>query len=61
MSGHRVCPHFEDHTPSPEGYLNWQAWAAKMAKTHKQRKCEGCGRYAIWEPKNTRNKEHDHD
>lgn len=44
-----TCPHFEGHTPAPEGYLQWHAWAAKMAKTHKQRKCAGCGRYEIWE------------
>ncbi len=41
----------EDHTPRPEGYIQWHDWAESMAKTHKQRRCEGCGRYAIWEPK----------
>lgn len=45
------CPNIEDHTPSPEGYLQWQAWAESMGKTHKQRKCTGCNRYVIWEPK----------
>lgn len=47
----QVCSHAEDHTPCPDGYLDWHAWAEGMSKTHKQRKCEGCGRYEIWEPK----------
>jgi hypothetical protein len=51
MSAGELCPNFIDHTPSPEGYLNWHAWAAKMSKTHKQRKCPDCGRFEIWEPK----------
>lgn len=46
----RLCPNFEDHTVSPEGYIQWHAWAGAMAKTHKQRKCAGCGLYTIWEP-----------
>lgn len=44
-------PYCEDHTPCPEGYIQWHAWAEEMGKTHKQRKCQGCGLYAIWEPK----------
>lgn len=43
-----LCPHFEDHTPQPEGYIQWYAWAEMMVKTHRQSKCAGCGRYAIW-------------
>ena len=46
-----LCPNLEDHTHSPDGYIAWHHWAATMAKTHWQRKCAGCGRYAIWEPK----------
>lgn len=46
-----LCPHIEDHTPQPEGYIQWHAWAEMMNKTHKQRRCAGCGLYAIWEPK----------
>jgi hypothetical protein len=34
--------------PSPNGYLAWHEWAEEMSKTHKQVKCEGCGRYSIW-------------
>jgi len=45
------CPHFLDHTPAPEGYLQWHVWAKRMMKTHKQRKCSGCGLYTIWEPR----------
>ena len=46
-----LCPNIEDHTPQPEGYIQWHSWAEEMAKTHKQRKCSGCGKYSIWEPK----------
>ena len=46
-----LCPHFEDHTPCPEGYIQWHAWAETMAKTHRQEKCPGCGLYEIWTPK----------
>lgn len=46
-----LCPHFEDHTPCPEGYLAWHAWADRMAKTHRPEKCPGCGLYEIWTPK----------
>lgn len=45
-----LCPHFEDHTPCPEGYIQWHAWAEEMAKTHRQSKCPGCGLYVIWTP-----------
>lgn len=46
-----LCPNFADHTPCPEGYIQWHAWADKMARTHRARKCSGCGLYKIWEPK----------
>jgi len=46
-----LCRDFEDHTPSPEGYIQWHVWAATMAKTHKQRRCKSCGKFAIWEPR----------
>ncbi len=46
-----ICPQIEDHTWAPEGYIQWHAWAKEMSKTHKQRKCSGCGLYKIWEPK----------
>jgi len=46
-----LCPHFEDHTPRPEGYIQWRARAGEMAKTHRTIKCPGCGLYEIWVPK----------
>ena len=41
----------DNHTPCPEDYIGWHLWAEFMGKTHTQRKCSGCGLYAIWEPK----------
>jgi hypothetical protein len=26
------CPNRESHTPCPEGYMQWHAWAAKMQR-----------------------------
>ncbi len=49
-----VCPNIEDHMRGPEGYLQWNAWAEEMAKTHRQRRCAGCGLFVIWEPKTPR-------
>jgi hypothetical protein len=43
-----------DHTPCPEGYLQWHEWAKKKSKTHRQIKCNACGLYAIWIPKKKR-------
>lgn len=45
------CPDADQHTPRPTGYLNWNEWAADMAKTHRQQKCPGCGLWLIWKPK----------
>lgn len=45
------CPNAANHTPDPEGYLQWHAWAARMARTHRQVQCADCGRLAIWIPK----------
>lgn len=39
------------HTPAPESYTHWHAWAEKMTKTHKQVRCQHCGLLAIWVPK----------
>jgi hypothetical protein len=46
-----LCPNFENHTPCPEGYLQWHAWAREMLRTHRSTKCGGCGLYKIWVPK----------
>lgn len=41
-----------EHTKNqPDGYLQWHAWARKMATTHKQVKCKECGLYQIWVPR----------
>jgi hypothetical protein len=42
------CPLRALHTPEPEGYIQWHAWAREMGRTHDQRRCDGCGLYAIW-------------
>lgn len=42
------CPNANEHTPSPEGYIQWHAWAGKMNRTHRQIRCSGCGLYKIW-------------
>jgi hypothetical protein len=45
------CPKALEHTPCPTGYVGWHEWAAEKAKTHRQRRCEGCGLYNVWEPR----------
>lgn len=40
-----------EHTPSPEGYLQWHDWAEKMSKTHRSVVCQHCGLYGVWIPK----------
>lgn len=42
------CPDKAKHTPCPNGYLSWQEWAEKKAKTHVQMPCPTCGHWAIW-------------
>jgi hypothetical protein len=37
-----------EHTPCPEGYLEWHSWAKRMAKTHRQVRCPGCGLWKVW-------------
>lgn len=49
-----ACPNGDEHTPSPRGYLQWHAWAERIAKTHEQVRCPDCGLYAIWRPKKPR-------
>lgn len=43
-----TCTNVANHTEMPKGYADWHAWAEKKAKTHRQVKCVGCGRYEIW-------------
>lgn len=42
------CPNRDEHTPGPPGYFEAYEWAREKAKTHRQRRCPGCGRYLIW-------------
>jgi len=49
------CPKGSPHTVIPEGYVDWHEHAEQLAKTHTQRRCPGCGLWAIWEPKETTN------
>ena len=45
------CPNRAEHTEGPTGYVQWHAWAERMAKTHVQSKCPGCGLWVIVTPK----------
>lgn len=49
-----TCANGGNHTPSPPGYLAWHDWAEEMSKTHDQKRCPGCGLYAVWVPKDPR-------
>lgn len=48
VTPHRTCGQAALHTPCPPGYNLWHEWAARKARTHKQSRCPGCGRYLIW-------------
>lgn len=50
--GHpELCSKAELHTEMPADYLWWHECAEKMAKTHAQVRCPGCGFWRIWVPK----------
>jgi len=49
-----ACSEVLKHTKCPEGYLQWHYWVERMAKTHKQIQCPGCGLYRIWRRKHGR-------
>lgn len=45
------CPLREQHTPAPNGYIQWHKWAEEMmAKGRRQHRCAGCHRWSIWLP-----------
>lgn len=46
-----TTPDCEPHTSHPRDYVAHSEWADLMMKTHAQRQCRGCKRWAIWEPK----------
>jgi hypothetical protein len=45
------------HTPCPEGYSQWHAWAEQKSKTHVQHRCPNCGLWSIWKRKPQHNTE----
>lgn len=46
------CPRNDEHTPAPRGYIAWHEWAGGQSRLgRRQRKCAGCGRYAVWMPR----------
>lgn len=47
----RVEVNRANHTRMPSGYGSWHDRAKELARTHVQRRCAGCGLWAIWEPK----------
>lgn len=47
----RDCPSRGQHTPAPRGYFEAHEWAERKLRTHRQRRCDGCGRFLIWVPK----------
>jgi hypothetical protein len=42
------CPNKANHTPCPDGYIQWHEWALQKSRRHKQIRCPGCGLLAIW-------------
>lgn len=42
------CPQEHQHTGAPAGYPAWHEWAQQLARTHKQRRCPGCGLFKLW-------------
>lgn len=50
MTSVASCPQRHLHTKAPDGYLEWHAFAERMAATHVQEPCTGlCGKL-IWVP-----------
>lgn len=45
------CVNRSNHTPQPSGYSARIDWSDRMAQTHTQELCPGCGYYMIWVPK----------
>lgn len=55
----RLCPLRAKHTKHPKwlqpsDYLGWHSWAEEKSKTHRQKRCGGCGLWVIWVPKKKR-------
>lgn len=44
-----LCPNLIEHTETPKGYVSFMDWAEEHHKRgYRQKKCDGCGLYAIW-------------
>lgn len=43
-----------NYKAGPRGYVQWQNWAEKMSRTHRQLPCSGCGRLTMWVLKRVR-------
>lgn len=54
MSKNTPLPDCVHRPDEPTDYLAWHDWADKMAKTHVQIRCQGCGLYKTWVPKKKR-------
>lgn len=58
---HARCIRFGERRPEceadcevhrqPAGYVDAGEWGEYMSRTHRQRRCRGCGRFTIWEPR----------
>lgn len=49
-----VCAKVSRHTKCPTGYSEWQEWARRKMKTHRQVVCPACGLWTIWVKKTKR-------
>lgn len=45
------CPRADQHTPSPQGYMQWHEWARQMSYGHRQTRCPACRLFVVWKTK----------
>lgn len=47
---HYPCPEGGgEHIIGPEGYVDRAIWAEKKLKTHRNKRCDACRKYFVWE------------
>lgn len=46
-----ACPEHARHTTVLSAGEPWEAWAARMERTHVQERCPGCGVDTVWVPR----------
>lgn len=52
MDGTMPCPNAAAHTHTPVAPgLEFREWSIRMAETHRQIRCWGCGLWKLWIPK----------